>query len=211
VFTIKKRCARIHFGGAVIKLRIIELPCLLTVHFSNQKISTGFLEKICYILKKLKRKLSKMGVLKVLGSIAKPSVDVKTWVGYDNLKNSTKNLAALFKMVFKKPQKVTLQESFAEAVERLNLTEQDLQRMMKNFLIHSYIYLSALSASLIYMLYLVWHAHWYAGFFMLIIATIFCLKAAEANFHHFQIKQRKLDCTFKQWLMDASIQSEENK
>lgn len=180
-------------------------------HLIYRNFQLGFLKK-CDIFKLFRKGNENMGLFgKAVGGVVKPCVDVKTWIGYDALKNSTKALISLFKMIFKKPQKITTQESFSEVIERLHLTDQDLQRMMKNFLVHSYIYLSAMSLSLIYMLYLLWHTHWYAGFFMVLTAAFFCIKAIEANFHHFQIKQKKLDCTLKEWLASESIQPEEEK
>jgi intracellular multiplication protein IcmV len=132
------------------------------------------------------------------GGVLKSIVDVKSWLGYDFLKYSSVSLFGSIRESFS-PRKPTLYETFDEAIARLNLSEEDITTIKARLLRNALIYLCCATLLFSYMLYLFWNGLLLAGFISFFVVLLFCVKALEAHFHSFQMKQRKLGCSLKEW------------
>ena len=98
------------------------------------------------------------------------------------------------------PQEATRTETFAEAMQRLNLTEADLEERSHRFLLYAYLFLLCACLSVVYGFYLLFAVASYAGFVLsLAVTALFLAQAFRFHFWFFQIKFRKLGCTFKEW------------
>ena len=64
--------------------------------------------------------------------IIKPFVDVPKWIGYRQLVKSNRSITTLLKKFFI-PEQAHSQESFAAALQRLNLKESDLIQRRQEF------------------------------------------------------------------------------
>lgn len=139
-----------------------------------------------------------MGFLSVVGNMAKSCVDVKSWIGYDTMKGATRTLFRSFRALTI-GKKASFTESFDEAITRLDISENDLQALTKRFLFETYFYLVVTACITGYMLYLFWQAALISGFLTILVILLGLLKTFESHFYYFQIKHRKLGCTFKEW------------
>lgn len=123
----------------------------------------------------------------------------KASLGYDTIKRQARLIVDIGKDTFI-PVKPERQETFEEAMQRLNLTEDDIKSSEENYLIYSLIFVAlgaiAFSASFI----LLFYYNTLSGFLMGLGATALLLtQAFRFHFWHFQIKYRKLGCTFEEW------------
>lgn len=139
-----------------------------------------------------------MGFFAVVGNVAKSCVDVKSWISYDTVVSGGKAFSNSFKAL-STPRKATFQETFEEAVKRLDLSEEALQVIAKRFLYQSYFFLLTAAVTAVYMLHLLWKGALFPGFISLLILMLFLTRAFETHFYHFQIEHRKLGCTIKEW------------
>ncbi|MGD9109162.1 MAG: type IVB secretion system protein IcmV [Gammaproteobacteria bacterium] len=130
----------------------------------------------------------------------KPAVDVKSWLGYENLKNNTKSLYYWCRSLLVPKKTKPRKETFDQAVARLRLTEEDLAKKSRNFIFQAYLFLGVAFFCFIYAFYLFFKIKILAGGLVLILAAYLIIKAYLAHFWFFEIKHRKLGCSFKEWL-----------
>lgn len=153
-----------------------------------------------------------MGMFKSSKKTASRLVDVRVdkWVSLDYLSETAEN----FKVILLDsviPKKATYSETFEEALKRLELTEGDLIQRQKEF---SQLFYFFMALSLVIMSY---------GLFLAFTSTMaatliaFCLslytlsQAFRFHFWLFQLKNRKLGCTIKEWLNGSvNISKEKN-
>jgi intracellular multiplication protein IcmV len=96
-------------------------------------------------------------------------------------------------------------ETFEEAMKRYGLTEQRLEERKKMFGKQVIIYLLTGMGVLVYAVFLA-RAQEYMGMFIaFLVAALAFAYAFRSHFWLFQLKQRRLGCTFKEWL-SSSIQ-----
>ncbi len=94
-------------------------------------------------------------------------------------------------------------ETFDEAVARLRLTESDLVDRRKMFLIQTLLYLVSGVCVIIYAIWLAFHAYWTGMFVAFLVALMAFSYAFRSHFWLFQLKQRKLGCTFQEYLRSS--------
>jgi intracellular multiplication protein IcmV len=101
------------------------------------------------------------------------------------------------------------QETFAEAVKRMNLSEADIQETEQRYLLFALVFLVLACLSGIYGLYLLIIAKTLAGFALaLAVVALFLAQAFRYHFWYFQTKFRKLGCTFDEWWQGKPNQQE---
>lgn len=131
----------------------------------------------------------------------KSTVDVPNWMGWNTIteqgsfiKSAVKDLLAV------NPKEAPPPEEFSEALERLNLSEQDLAERAKQRLVMTYIYMIGAIGIFLYGIVHFSDSSLIGGIIALLV-TMFCLiQAFSHHFWYFQIKTRKLGCTFREWL-----------
>ena len=67
-----------------------------------------------------------------IGKLVKPFVNFPGWMGWGQISSASKNIKDTTKSLLETP-KTTRSETFTEAVQRMHLSEADLQKQMKNF------------------------------------------------------------------------------
>lgn len=124
---------------------------------------------------------------------------VSSWFGYDSVKSSTQSVLQIARSLFQ-PQQAETNETFEEALKRLNITEADLNERRKEFTRLMFIYLIAATAVFLYCLYIVIVHKNIIGFFMGLAITVYALTLAfRYHFWIYQIKNKKLGCTIREW------------
>jgi len=91
-------------------------------------------------------------------------------------------------------------ESFDEAVARLGLQESDVKQRESMFLKQAIVYLFVGFFILLYGVYLGANQSFNGLILCLVVSFVALANAFRAHFWHFQTKQRKLGCSFKEWL-----------
>ncbi len=140
-----------------------------------------------------------MKVGRTVKNIVKPHVDATTWVDLDSLSKSITGVVALATSLVV-PQKATYQESFEEAVARFNLSEADINKRLKQFEQIQVVFLVLILFSMSYCIYLLTKGAIPGAIVCLAVVAITFSQVFRYNFWAFQLKQRKLGCTFKEWL-----------
>jgi intracellular multiplication protein IcmV len=142
-----------------------------------------------------------MGFFRGVGNVLSNLVDVRVdkWIGYDYLKQSMNRSTFLVKQLFK-IEHPKFKESFEEAKERLGLDEATLEQRKKEFLRLSITFCFIAFGVFSYSIYLIY----VEAFISALIAFLFTFynltQAFRFHFWYFQVKNRKLGCSLKEWL-----------
>jgi intracellular multiplication protein IcmV len=142
----------------------------------------------------MKNKKSDSRIIRVLSSL----INVRAWFDWERLKSFTRYLVNGVKKFFV-PQKTTDTETFEAAKKRLNLTDKDLLARQKGLLRVSL--LMAFFAILLF-IYSMYHFYYFnikGGVLSLVVMLIAGVLAFRYNFWYFQIKERKLGCSIREW------------
>jgi intracellular multiplication protein IcmV len=121
------------------------------------------------------------------------------WLGYTELKAHTRFLWQNLKLTFTiaKPQRI---ETFEEALIRQNIIEADLQVTAKRYRLYSLIFVALASGALLASFYyLFYYDSWQRWCLAFVVSLLLGANAFKYDFWLFQIKQRKLGCTFDDW------------
>ena len=139
-----------------------------------------------------KRRASRM--VEVLRSI----FNVRSWSDWDRMKSFTSYLGNGFKKFFV-PQEPVARESFEEARKRLNLSDTDLVARQRGLLRLSLIMAVFAVLLLFYGIYQHINVHFLSASLSLVVMLIALVLAFRYHFWYFQIKERKLGCSVREW------------
>ena len=121
------------------------------------------------------------------------------WLGLNAVKQNTRTTWDLIKGLFIIPTPERA-ETFDEAVKRFNLTSADILEREKDYLFYAFIFLVLAVSLLAFGCYLLFVDRSFAGFVLgIAVAALFTSQAFRYHFWYFQMKQRKLGCTFDEW------------
>lgn len=143
-----------------------------------------------------------MKVIRGVGKLVKPFVNFPSWMGLRQLSSSGKGIANTAKGIYQPDagaNKVVRKETFAQAVKRLNLSEQDLQQRLKTFWNMTLVYIFVALGLFGYGACLCFDGHFAAAFLSFILTALALSLALRQHFWYFQIKQRRLGCSMKEW------------
>jgi intracellular multiplication protein IcmV len=154
---------------------------------------------------------SSMPVKDALKVSRKTFFNPSAWLGYGQLKESTSAIWGVIKTLFvpAKPQRT---ETFEEAMVRFNVTEDELKEKQNVFLTYAYGFVLFAVCSFVIGFFLLIHHKTVLGWLLaLAVTTLFLSQAFRYHFWYFQIKNRKLGCTFKEWRQGKVNPTEEPK
>lgn len=142
-----------------------------------------------------------MGIFKSTKKVAGKVVDVRVdkWVSWGYLTETADRFKTILSDIAI-PKKATYSETFKDAMQRLDLSEEDLQARKKEFTRLFYFFIGLAITVIIYALYSALKGHLLPSLISFCL-SLYCLtQAFRFHFWLFQIKNRKLGCTFKEWL-----------
>ncbi|MCH9744884.1 MAG: type IVB secretion system protein IcmV [Gammaproteobacteria bacterium] len=145
-----------------------------------------------------------MGLGKSLKKGISSGFKVKRWIDSDNLKSNGLLIVRLWKSIFRVKKEKPIRETFEQARARMNLTDEDLAKRVRLGFCTVWFCLGLAFALCIYMFYLFSHTQIMAGLVCLMLMLTMLAYAYREHFNIFQIKQRRLGCTFKQWVQYIS-------
>ena len=129
----------------------------------------------------------------------KTFLDPAAWLGYSTVKDSILTTWNLMRSQFIVPEP-TITETFDQAMTRLNLTEEDIVDRKNQYYFYAAIFLGLAFISFIFAFILLFRERTFAGFCLgLAVTALFSSQAFRYHFWYFQIKQRRLGCTFEEW------------
>lgn len=124
--------------------------------------------------------------------------NVRAWMDWDRMKTGGKFLEEGAKKLFV-PRPARPVETFEEAMQRMKLTEADLA-LRRRALFRMSIMMACLSMGLlIYFFYHIFYGSLHAAFLTLALSLLAAALGFRYHFWYFQIKSRKLGCTFHEW------------
>ena len=123
---------------------------------------------------------------------------IRTWFDWERVKSFTIALGNGIKSLFI-PQKSDAVESFDAALSKLKISESELLLKQKALYRLSIIMTLAAFLILVYTGYQLYYGSYKAVLVSLVITMIALVLAFRYHFWYFQIKSRKLGCTFDEW------------
>lgn len=121
------------------------------------------------------------------------------WLGYNELKTYNRIIWGNLKNIstVEKPERT---ETFEEAMQRFDVTDAQVKRISDTYLLYAIFFvIVAAFAFAGAFIFLIGYGK-FSGFIlaMVCVAILLCY-AFRFHFWHFQIKHRKLGCTFAEW------------
>ncbi len=129
--------------------------------------------------------------------------DVPRWVNAKQYIETNRTLYTRIKDVFR-ISKAQREETFEAAMYRLKLTEKDLQERAQANQRAIIILLSFIGVLCLYGFFLIFQGAVAGAFIVLAVIALSAVRAFQYSFWNFQIKNRKLGCSFKDWLSRKS-------
>lgn len=139
-------------------------------------------------------------IVKLVGSI----LNVRAWFDWERVRSFTLYLSNGFKRLFV-PQQNKEVESFDEAATKLNLSDAALMTKQKALFRLSIVMLIAAGLILSYAGYQLFYGSLPAVIVSLIVTLIALTLAFRYHFWYYQIKNRKLGCTFDEWFKQGLL------
>lgn len=133
-----------------------------------------------------------------LGRLFRRFINVRKWLDWERVVSSTQFFINFIKTIFV-PQNNAPTETFTEAQSRLQLTEEMLQAKQRGLLRTCYTMLIAALLFLFYGIYQLWTSSFIGTILSIVIMSVALVLAFRYHFLQFQIQQRKLGCSFKEW------------
>lgn len=142
-----------------------------------------------------------MGLFKSTKKVAGKVVDVRVdkWVSWSYLTETADKFKVIV-MDIAVPKKATYSETFKDAVQRLDLSDEDIEARKKEFTRLFYFFIGLAVTVIAYALYTAFKGSLIPSLISFCLALYCLTQAFRFHFWLFQIKNRKLGCTFKEWL-----------
>ncbi|TAL59327.1 MAG: type IV secretion protein IcmV [Legionella sp.] len=143
-----------------------------------------------------------------IGRVFKSVINVRYWADWDRVKAFTTSLYNGIVRMFV-PSKTTSDETFDQAIARLNITETDLDLKQKALFQLSMVMVAAAALILFYTGYQLFWGSFKAALISLVVMMIALVLAFRYHFWYFQIKKRKLGCTYEEWYKQGLLGEKE--
>ena len=125
--------------------------------------------------------------------------DPAGWLGANELSGYNRVIKDTLKTTFSTPRPER-EETFDAALQRLNVTEADLQKTAELYRIYTFFFLLLSVGSFLTGFYYLFEYGTVAGWILaLVVSALFAAQTFRFDFWYFQIKHRKLGCTFQEW------------
>lgn len=125
--------------------------------------------------------------------------NVSEWMGLNDVFFRMRQLPGLFSGLTT-IKKSLHKETFEEAVVRLDLTKEDIQKKQQSFLNAAIIFLLCGIFSIIYATSFIATQKWQAVILASMVSLIFFAHAFQTHFWYIQMRKRRLGITVKEWL-----------
>ena len=151
-----------------------------------------------------------MGLWKTTKTVTSKLIDIRVdkWMSLDYIKDVSSRTRYILKDLVV-PQKATRTETFEQALERLHLSENDIAQRKIEFTRLLYTFLTIAGLIISYALYMIIMGNPISSLVSFCLSLYALSQAFRFHFWLFQIKNRKLGCTLKEWF-NSKINSDLN-
>lgn len=140
-----------------------------------------------------------MGVRKTLKRGLFGAFNFKKMIGFDRLKEQASSVKNIYDNAYKEEDSDFKPKSFADCLRHYGVSEEQLEIRMRNALWTVYFCLGLSALTLGYGIYQ-FASHFVSGGLLCLILTfILWTMAFKEHFNLFQMQQRRLGCTVKEW------------
>lgn len=140
-----------------------------------------------------------MPLPKALKVTRKTFFDPSSWIGYEDLKSQNKTLFDILMTLFVVPKAET-KETFEQAMQRFQISLSQADDIAATYRTYAILFVMLGIVVACFAFYLLFFHFVLTGFLLGIASTALLLvQAFKYDFWAFQIKQRKLGCTFAEW------------
>lgn len=140
-----------------------------------------------------------MEVKKIFKVSRKTFLNPSGWIDYDSLKAQNKTIWQILKTTFTADRPLR-EETFEEATQRQGLTEADIREAETSYKTYAYLFAILGVAAIVFAFYLIFVHYTLAGWVLgMVVAALLFGQAFRYDFWAFQIKHKKLGCTFAEW------------
>lgn len=134
--------------------------------------------------------------------------NVKSWFGYNQVRQGTQLLSQSVRDLINTNPLATAEPKetvFDAEIERLNLSAVAVENIKKGYF-RNFLFFLLLGLFLAaYSLYRFYLAQWMSGWVsMMLMIMVFCASLLS-HFWYFQIKNKKLNCTFNEWYQNKIV------
>jgi len=143
-----------------------------------------------------------MGITSGIKWYFKPFFNVRGWVDAERLGKQTRDLRDTLKSIAI-PDQAHYSETYEEAVQRLDLSEQEIQTRMGGYKLTAVIIFMLMFAIIAYGIELLMHGSYRGGIVALAVSMVAFGQGFKFHFWYYQLKKRKFGCTFKEWLREG--------
>jgi len=140
-----------------------------------------------------------MGIGSYLKNTAKDNVNVKGWSSWITVKDNAKTITGILKDVKTEAEKPVVKATFAETVKKFGLSESDLNARMKSYFRVAVLCAILGLAAFCWTIFLLSKLMFLSSLMALSLSALMFAYAFREHFYYFQIKQKRLDCTFSEW------------
>lgn len=127
----------------------------------------------------------------------------KRMLGFDTLKDQAKSVKSLYENAYSKDQPTGEYKpaSFEDCLRHYGVSEDALKQRMRNTLLTVYFCLSLAVIVIGYSIYQFMSHFTLGGLMCVVLALILLVMAFREHFNWYQMKQRRLGCTIKEWFL----------
>ncbi|OGT63515.1 MAG: hypothetical protein A3E85_00850 [Gammaproteobacteria bacterium RIFCSPHIGHO2_12_FULL_45_12] len=142
-----------------------------------------------------------MALKDVLKVSRKTFLNPSAWLSYDSLKTDSKSVWEIVKGLFALPKREEVrEETFEQAMERLQLTETQVVAAIRNFRTSAICFALLGLGVFFYSFYLLFSGVFFTAWFLgMAVTTLLFSQAYKYDFWAFQMKRRQLGLTFAEW------------
>ncbi len=145
-----------------------------------------------------------MGVRSYFKNTVKNNTNVKSWSSWDAVKENAQMVSGLVKAM--KPSvtgaEAVTPKSFQDQMKTAGLSEKDLQDRMKGHLRVTLVSLLLGLGGIGWTIYIFQKQMYLSGLMSLSVTLVMFAYAFREHFFYFEMKQRRLNCTVKEWFFN---------
>lgn len=145
-----------------------------------------------------------MGIKNSFKRAVRPFVNVRGWSDYDRTKEQTEGLASSIRDLFL-PKPARYSETFEQALARYHLTEKDVKKRKRQFMLLTIVQLLLMLFLLYYGATMIFAKQYPGGVVSIAFGFVMLTLALRNHFWFFQLKKRKLGCTLKEYFLEGLL------
>lgn len=144
---------------------------------------------------------SSMGIKQVVKKGLFSGLNPMRWIGYDQIVANGRTIKNMVSSITKKNNTSYHPTTFDDCMQHYGLTEETLKKRMKSSLRVARVCLVLSVLMLSYTIYLFIRHLPMAAIICVVLTLLLWVYAFREHFNYFQMKQRRLGCTFKEWFV----------